>query len=960
MKLKLVTAILVLAALFSVVLWRVDRFVYGNRMAWAESQARSQVSSVSQAINAEINSGRRMLSTVTNDTFRPESTNWRSFQPYYSLALMTSQNGLMTITRLVSKSDSPAASWTSTQLTQYLGFLGKDLDSRGAVILRSFKDPQKRRHVALIFAGGGSAYILVGSGENFQALIDSQKGSMSSFSIVASDGLTISHAVPDYIGNVMSDSTLLKEVRTKGAAQGVGIFKQGKTSVFGMYEKVAGTNSYVISTVALDDLLRGRLSLAWQFVFLVLGFSLLGAALYFWYEKKQAHLAATSPAIVSAPLPEAPVVAAPMKKSAPVSKPAASSAAGSSDSSSAALPQVPANSTSPTKGAPAKTASPNTNPMSANPILPSAHSASVVVTNSELVAPSAPRTALPEVTTHPEEPSAEKSDAYRQVASALGQEMRAPIASILGFSQMVLSKTQDPEVVQAVESILREARSSRDVLEKLQTFSGERNSAKFDGKIETAISQALKKFESLFKDKGVTVEKDFGDTSTWPLSVDDMTKVFENLFSNAVEAMERMQEKRLKISVNEDAVGLRVLIMDSGEGISPENLEKIFDPFYTTRSFAHHVGLGLPVVYGILKEHHAEIQIKSSRGQGTQVEIHILPIAKTAASRAEGKPSVTSAPLAPPMAASERSTPASAANVATPTAAAANTTPETPATPAAPAAPKLTDVNVDKLLDFSSDELPLEFLDGFGFGNSPAKKEVPPAPVTPVSPSAATEPVVPADLKHSDELEALAEEAARALSPEEETPTQNLEATVIAPEVTLERDSFASPESSPASTSSADEATVTAAPVVAPPPAMPPPKAPPSMPPPQAFDLQQPPQEAAQPQPATEVAQPPKFVLEEDDEVTDPLYQIKAEVIEEEFVAVQKPSLPKRAPAILPDEPEEPEEMQFGSASQAFDNEPTVIAPPSLTIDPPKPRAQTSSSPLDSYKVEIRRPGKRT
>jgi anti-sigma regulatory factor (Ser/Thr protein kinase) len=823
MKLKLLTVILVLAALFSVVLWRVDRFVYGNRMAWAESQARSQVSSVSQAITTEIKSGRRMLSTVNADTFRPEKTNWRAFQPYYALALMTSQNGAMSISRMVTKADSPAASWNAVQLSQYMGFLGKELESRSAVILRSFKDRQKKPHVALIFAGGGTAYILIGSGENFQALIDSQKGSMSSFSIMAGDGLTISHPVPDYIGNVMSDSTLLKEIRSKGAAQGMGIFLQGKTSVFGMYEKVAGTNSYVISTVPLEDLLRGRLSLAWQFVFLILGFSLLGSALYFWYEKKQGlapALGANGAAAQGVPTPA-------------MSPPAAAAAAPMKKTSAAAPPLQP-----PPRGAPSP---------AAGPMIPASHAAAVVLSNEALIAPSAPRTANTAMTSPkplalavPEEPTADKAEAYRHVASALGQEMRAPIASILGFSQMVLSKTQDPDVVQAVESILREARSSRDVLEKLQTFSGEHASVKFEGKLEAPLGQALKNFENLFRDKGVTVEKDFKNTSPWPLSMADMTKVFENIFSNAVEAMERMQNKLLKISVWEDGQGLHTLISDTGEGIAPENLQKIFDPFYTTRSFAHHVGLGLPVVFGILKEHHAEIQIKSARGQGTQVEILFLPIAKS---------SFEAAPMSAPPPKDVLAAPVQAVLASEPA----------EVTAPAPARQKLTDVNVDKLLDFSNDETPLEFLDGLGFNDEDSENigRAPPAGAIP-------EPTPP-------------------------------------------------PESSK-------------------------PKAPP---------------------PPT--AAPTRLEAPQDDEVTDPMYQMeKNETLpEEEFVAGPKPSLPARAPAIIP-----PEFRADGQGPVATPVEtvapPTPPPPPTVTIDPPKLHSVAKPSALDSYKVEIRRPGKRT
>jgi hypothetical protein len=102
--------------------------------------------------------------------------------------------------------------------------------------------------------------------------------------------------------------------------------------------------------------------------------------------------------------------------------------------------------------------------------------------------------------------------------------------------------------------------------------------------------------------------------------------------------------------------------------------------------------------------------------------------------------------------------------------------------------------------------------------------------------------------------------------------------------------------------------------------------------------------------------------------VTDPLYKTKAvleeaaaeaaEDVEEEFnVSMEEPkaSLPVRAPAILPED-----ELPL-EAHEALNEElePTIVAPPSVVIDKPTPRNQSSHSALDSYKVEIRRPGKR-
>lgn len=837
MKLKLLITILVAAALLSVVLWRVDRFVYADRMAWAEAQARAQISSLTQATGVEIQSARRMLATVSNATFKRETANWNAFQPYYALALMTSQGGTLSISRMVSKADSPAANWNANELSQYIGFMGKELESRGTVLLRSFKDPQKNRHVAVIFAGGGNAYILIGSGENFQSLIESQKGSFSSISIIASDGLTISHATPDYIGTVMSDSSMLKEIRTTGAAQGLGSYQQGKQQIFGMYSQIPGTNSYVISTVPIDELMKGRLSLAWQFLFMAVGLCLIGAAVYFWQQRRLEGLPAVP---VATPKPSAD--RQPVAPMAPVPP------------TTASIPLVP-------KAPPAP-------PAPATPPAPAGHDTGIVTSVSVLKAPVAPRhsanesdpallspMSVPTVTPvaagfggkiTPQELQAEKTEAFRQVAAALGQEMRSPLASILGFSQMVLSKTQDPDVVQAVESILREARSSRDVLEKLVTFTGEMSTEKTEAKVEGPIMQALKNLDGKITQKGVKIEKDFKTTTPWPMASLDLVKAFENVIMNAIEAMERMPEKILKISAWEAADGLHVMFADTGEGIDNENVQKVFDPFFTTRSFAQHVGLGLPVVVGILKEHNARVQMQSQRGKGTQVELIFAPNAMASSVSAP----VPKAP--PPMRAPELPADLPKASASREEFVEAMKQAEAPKT-------KLTDVNVDHLLDMGEDDLPLQFLEGQGFEDT-------------------------------------------------------------APAIPLPKEAVARPSK----------------PTIAPPPSAPAPSAPP---------------------PAMEVKMQTETVIHHEEEV---------EEVEE--IQVLMPTLkPAMPPPSAPPVIEVPATMSSAAPPPFVPEEEgleeiatSAASAPSVVIDKPaSPAMVAKKTELDSYKVEVRRPGKR-
>jgi two-component system NtrC family sensor kinase len=106
-----------------------------------------------------------------------------------------------------------------------------------------------------------------------------------------------------------------------------------------------------------------------------------------------------------------------------------------------------------------------------------------------------------------------------------------------------------------------------------------------------------------------------------------MQQVILNLVLNGTEAMQSRGGGALTIHTrllaSENSVELSV--RDTGEGIAPENLPKIFDPFFTTKSEGKGVGLGLAVLYGIVKAHDGEVEVTSQRNEGTTFTV-TLPL----------------------------------------------------------------------------------------------------------------------------------------------------------------------------------------------------------------------------------------------------------------------------------------------------------------------------------------------
>jgi signal transduction histidine kinase len=108
--------------------------------------------------------------------------------------------------------------------------------------------------------------------------------------------------------------------------------------------------------------------------------------------------------------------------------------------------------------------------------------------------------------------------------------------------------------------------------------------------------------------------------------------VFLNLFLNARDAMPR--GGWLTVVTRDGAAGAAIEIADTGSGIPPDQLSRIYDPFFTTKAIGKGTGLGLSITYGIVQEHGGTINCESAIGQGTRFSL-TLPLAARAAAVAQ-------------------------------------------------------------------------------------------------------------------------------------------------------------------------------------------------------------------------------------------------------------------------------------------------------------------------------------
>jgi signal transduction histidine kinase len=128
--------------------------------------------------------------------------------------------------------------------------------------------------------------------------------------------------------------------------------------------------------------------------------------------------------------------------------------------------------------------------------------------------------------------------------------------------------------------------------------------------------------QKYLQDNGVRVTTSLGTIPPCLANANAMRQILLNLVTNAVQAMARGGDLVLRTTLAGDNV-IRLEVRDTGEGIPPEHLQDIFNPFYTTKAPGQGTGLGLSVVHSILQRYQGEIRVESEVGVGTTFTIDL-------------------------------------------------------------------------------------------------------------------------------------------------------------------------------------------------------------------------------------------------------------------------------------------------------------------------------------------------
>jgi signal transduction histidine kinase len=218
---------------------------------------------------------------------------------------------------------------------------------------------------------------------------------------------------------------------------------------------------------------------------------------------------------------------------------------------------------------------------------------------------------------------AEKFSALGRITADIAHEIRNPLTSIGGFARRLNKKliglTKEKEYT---ELIISEVDSLEKILKDILAFSRD---AKYDLKsrdINETVKESLMMFTDIFDEQSIRVEVNL-DTFIPSILIDkDHVKyTIYNLISNAVDEMPKGGLLKINTFMREmySVNYIIVEIADTGAGIPKDKLDRIFEPFYTTKEIGKGTGLGLSLCKKIMDEHHGLIKMESELGKGTSV-----------------------------------------------------------------------------------------------------------------------------------------------------------------------------------------------------------------------------------------------------------------------------------------------------------------------------------------------------
>jgi two-component system sensor kinase FixL len=217
-----------------------------------------------------------------------------------------------------------------------------------------------------------------------------------------------------------------------------------------------------------------------------------------------------------------------------------------------------------------------------------------------------------------------------QVSASLAHELNQPLTAILNYTNAGLDIAEahaDMELKSVLSKVAEQASRAGNIIRRLRAFVEKREPNRSEEDIARIVDEAIRLSQLSPAERGIKLRVSV--EAALPAALIDriqIQQVLINLVKNAAEAMENMLPRELHIAVGHAAKGfLQVSVADTGPGIADDMVQKLFQPFVTTK--AEGMGMGLNICRGIVESHGGRLWVEPNAGQGAIFHFTI-PIAK--------------------------------------------------------------------------------------------------------------------------------------------------------------------------------------------------------------------------------------------------------------------------------------------------------------------------------------------
>src|SRR5712692_21651 len=224
----------------------------------------------------------------------------------------------------------------------------------------------------------------------------------------------------------------------------------------------------------------------------------------------------------------------------------------------------------------------------------------------------------------------EKMSAVGQLISGVAHELNNPLTAILGYAQLLETEGLNDRASHFVRKLFKQAQRTHRVVQNLLSFARQRKPQRDEVDIRKVLEETLALRDYDLKVNNIKLEREV-EVAVPAVTADphQIEQVFLNIINNAVDAMlETGRAGMLKVLVYTREGHVHTEFQDFGPGIKEPN--RIFDPFYTTKSVGKGTGLGLSICYGIVKEHGGDISARNRQEGGAIVEVSLPSTGRTA------------------------------------------------------------------------------------------------------------------------------------------------------------------------------------------------------------------------------------------------------------------------------------------------------------------------------------------